>query len=123
MGGKSSSSSEAKTTTIQTDKRIAATDSSRVFSIEGNNNVLTDYDSIREAGAIVLRALDTQSELTQLALGQTGQAVESLSTGADRFLEFADNQTKNQEVRSLKDYLPYLLAGVSVMALSGRIKL
>ena len=126
MGGKSSSSSSSSTSTTQIDKRIAATDSANVITIENKSHgdvLLSDYDAIAAAGDLAMAALNSQAQITLQALGQTGQAVGALGEGTQKAYEFVDDQTRDESNRTLTDVMPWLIGGVSVLALAGAIKI
>jgi hypothetical protein len=120
MGGKSSSSSSARTTTIQTDERVAATDNAnvRTFKIEGSNNQLTDLDAIEKAGELSLAALNASAQIAMQALNQNQSAIDSLANGGEQFLSYVSDAEKDESERSLEKIVPYLLVGVSVVAIA-----
>lgn len=122
MGGKSSSSSSSSTTTVQTDERIAATDSARVITVDGSNNILTDYDAINAAGEAIMAALDLQGEIALKALGQNQQALTTLQTGTDTLLKYKSEADQEKDERLTTKLAPYLLAGVSILALTGNLR-
>ncbi len=123
MGGKSSSSSSNQTTTIQTDERIAATDSATVTTLDGNNNILTDHGAIDKAGELTFEAINTLGQIALQSLTQTSSAVDVLGRSTDSAFEFVDDQNRDEENRTLETIVPYLMAGVAVIALSGGLKL
>lgn len=125
MGGKSSSKSSSSTTTIQSDERIAATDNAnvRAFKIDGSNNVLTDLDAIEKAGTAVLAALDAQTQIAMQALGQNKDAINTLGQGTETLLAYKADADKEKDERLTTKLAPYLLAGVSILALTGNLKL
>ncbi len=123
MGGKSSSSSSSSTTTVQTDERIAATDQANVIKIDGSNNQLTDHEAIAKAGELALETINLAGQVAIASVTQNKATTDTLSETTDRVLTFADEQARDEASRTLQDYLPYLLAGVSVLALTGNLKL
>lgn len=118
MGGSSSSSSSSKTTNNNSDERIAATDSATVTRVEGNDNTVSDFGAIQAAGNLTLEVINTLSEVALKTLTQTQTAVDVLGQSTDTAYEFANYQTQNQQARSLQDSLPWLVAGVSIIALT-----
>ena len=125
MGGRSSSSSASTTTTIQTDERVAATDNAsvRTLKIEGSNNPLTDLDAIDRAGEAILATLESNAQVALSALGQNSQAIQTLGEGAETLLNFKQEAEQDKDERLTTKLAPYLLAGVSVLALTGNLKL
>lgn len=125
MGGRSSSSSSSSssTSTVQTDERIAATDNANVLKVDGSNNTFTDLDAVSKAGELALAALNSQGQIAMQALNQTQAAVDSLGAGADKVFEFVDTQNRDEEQRTLTQLTPWLLVGVSVLALTGSLKI
>ena len=122
MGGKSSSASTTKTETTQTDERIAATDSAQVFTLEGNNNTLTDLGAIEKAGEISFEVINTLGEIALKSLNQTQSAVDVLGINADKTFEFVDQQNTPDDSRTITKLAPWLLVGVSVLAMTGTLK-
>lgn len=120
MGGKSSSSAKTSTTTIQTDERVAATDNAnvRTFKVEGSNNQLTDLDAIEKAGELSLAALNASAQIAMQALNQNQSAIDSLAGGGEQFLNYVSQAEKDESERSLEKIVPYLLVGVSVVAIA-----
>jgi|GEM_PF-3415248 len=122
MGGKSSSSSSSSTSTVQLDERIAATDYARVFKVEGSNNILTDHDAIDAAAEAVMAALDAQTNIALQALGQNQQVMASLQTGTETLLKYKNETDHDKDERLTGKLAPYLLAGVSILALTGNLR-
>lgn len=122
MGGKSSSSSSQSTSTVQTDKRIAATDSAIVTTVEGSNNIITDYEAIEKAGNLTYEAISKIGDIAMQALTQNQSAVDVLKSSTDNAFNFVDNQNRDEESRQLKELAPWLVLGVSVIALSSGFK-
>lgn len=121
MGGKSSSSATTQTQTIQTDERIAATDSA--FVVTGSDNTLTDHGAIDKAGELSFEAINTLGQVALQSLTQTQTTVDTLGQSADRAFEFVDEQNRDEGSRTLTEIMPWLMAGVAVMAISGSISI
>ena len=119
MGGKSSSSASTSTTTVQTDERIAATDSAevRIFKVDGNSNTLTDHEAISQAGALALEALSTTANIALRALDNNKASSDRLGENSDKVLSFVDDQNRDEGSRTVTELAPWLLVGVSVVAL------
>jgi len=124
MGGKSSSSSSSSSTTIQSDERVAATDNANVqtFKLDGSYNTLTDHEAIDKAGELSLAALNSTAQIAMQALNQNQTAIDSLAQGGEQFLSYVSQAEKDPSERSLENIVPYLLVGVSVFAIAGKIK-
>jgi len=121
MGGKSSSSSSNQTTTNQIDERIAATGEAIVIT-DGSEVTFTDQESIKLAGEFGLLALQSNAEIAKAAITNANASADQALGQNDKFLEFADNQAKNDGDRTFIDSLPWLIGGVSILAISGAIK-
>lgn len=123
MGGKSSSKSSSSTTTTQIDERLAATDNASIIDIGSNSDVvLTDQGAIDSAGILALETINQFGAITMQALSQGESAVDVLSQRDQSFLDFADAQNRDDEQRTLENIMPWLIGGVSVLALTGAIK-
>jgi len=122
MGGKSSSKSSSSTSTTQIDGRIAATDDATVTRVNGNNNTTSDFGAIEQAGLLALEAIKSQNDITIEALSQSRGALDTAGKNADKVFEFVDDQNQNEGSRTFQQMLPYLLAGVSVLAFTGKLK-
>lgn len=122
MGGRSKSSSKNETTTNQIDERIAATDSAQVFTLDGNNNTVTDHGAIDKAGNIVFETIELLGEVALKSLDQSKSATETLGFNADKTFEFVDNQNRDENGRTVTEIAPWLILGVSVLAISGAWK-
>lgn len=120
MGGKSSSSSSTSTTTIQTDERIAATDSA--FVNTGSDVVLSDYGAINAAGELGLETIHTLGQVALSSLWQSQNAIDSLKQSADNSFNFVDQQNRDEDSRTITELAPWLMLGVSVLAISGAFK-
>ncbi|MGH1403267.1 MAG: hypothetical protein ACRBDL_03400 [Alphaproteobacteria bacterium] len=123
MGGRSSSSSSSQTQTIQTDKRIAATDSATVITLDGDDNTLTDHGAIDKAGDLSLEVISKLGEVALKSLTQTEATVDVLGQSVDKTFSFVDDQSRDEDARTLSDIMPWLVAGVSILALTGAIKI
>ena len=118
MGGRSSSSSTSQNITTTSDERIAATDNAMVTRISGSNNTLTDHGAVEAAGELTLEVINNLSHLAQQSLNQTKTAIDVLGESTDNAYQFINAETGNDQNQTLTKVLPWLVAGVSVIAIT-----
>lgn len=121
MGGKSSSKGST-TQTYNYDNRIAATDQAvvltggSVFTVNSIDPGLIDLakdigvTSITENSAIAKLALANADTLSTKALAAIG-------SNADKAFQFVDNQRTDEQERTLRTLMPWLIGGASVVAI------
>jgi hypothetical protein len=120
MGGSSKSSSSSSQSTTTRDERIAATDNATVVkdSFQNLTSVTTlDAGAISSNRDITLAVLANAQESVQGAYDAAGGAL-------DKFTEFLTkaNEKSTTETTGATKLAPYLLIGVSVVALSMSLK-
>lgn len=125
MGGSSKSSSASSSSSVASDERVAATDNAsvRLMRINGSGNVLTDYDAIETAGEGLITAINNISDIAMLSLNQNAQTTQQYGQGVDAMLQYKTQADQDKDERLTTKLAPYLLAGVSVLALTGKLKL
>lgn len=122
MGGKSKSQSSTSQSTTTRDERIAATDNATVIK-----------DSLNSLSAITVNTLDagaisSNKDITLAVLANAKQSVndayEAGGAALDKFTEFLTkaNEKTTTETTGAAKLAPYLLIGVSVVALSMSLK-
>lgn len=122
-GGSSKSSSSSSTSTTQIDERLAATDNATILDVSNSSNIsLLDGGAIEGAKEVSLNSINLLGQVTLEALKQGQQAVETVGAAGERVLSFVDEQNRDEGQRTLSEIMPYLVAGVSVLALTGAIK-
>lgn len=115
MGGKSSSKSDQKT--YQYDNRIAATDQAIVLtggsSISFVDAGLVDVarDALSSNEKILLELLDG---VNAFGIG----SLDAIRSNADKAFEFVDKQLQDEEERTARTLIPWLVAGGSIVAIS-----
>ena len=123
MGGKSSSSSSSTTNYI--DERIAATDGA-IVAREGSTVSVLDGGAIKEAFQFGTNALDANSEIVLKALDYANDlglgALKSIGENASQAFDFVDKQRQDEIGRSYRDIMPWLVGGVSVVAIAWAMK-
>lgn len=119
MGGSSKSSSE--TSTYQTDNRIGATDNAVVVA-GGSTLNLTDPGLVALAGD----ALDQNERVLLEVLKGAGSlgitALQSIGSSANKAFDFVDKARTDEDQRTSRTLIPWLVAGASVFAISWAIK-
>lgn len=120
MGGKSSSSSSSSQATNTYDQRIAATDNAVVLKDALNN--LHDVN-ITDGGAIA-----SNEKIALAVIQRAADAVSSTQDAAgmalDKFTEFLTkaNEKSTTDTTGAQKIMPWLTAGVAVIALSSALK-
>ncbi len=130
MGSKSSS--KASTTSTQIDNRIAATDSAVVVA-GGSTLTLTDpgliqlmRDTLEQTGGILGDTISSNEKILLEVLEGAGElsigALQAIGSNADKAFEFVDKQRQDEDQRTARTTLPWLVAGASVLAIAWAIK-
>lgn len=120
MGGSSKSSSSSSQSTTTRDERIAATDNATVIkdSFQNLTSVTTlDAGAISSNRDITLAVLDGAQKTVSQAYEAAGGALDKVT----EFLSKANEKTTTDTTGAQK-LAPWLLVGVSIIALTGAIK-
>lgn len=107
------SSSSSSSRQDQRDERVAATDS----AIVGRDNAIINVtgDNAFEFASDALYMVGDIAREVIIGAGQLSQAAQAT---ADRTLEFVDLQRQDEEQRSLRSSIPWLVGGASVIAIT-----
>ncbi len=115
MGGKSSGKST--TTNNQYDNRIAATDQAIVIA-GGSSITMTDPGLVDFAK----EALSSNENLLEKLLDGVNafgiNALKTVSDNADKSFDFVDKRLQNEEERTARALIPWVVAGGSIVAIS-----
>lgn len=111
------SSSKSSQASNQTDNRIAATDEAIVA--RDNARVTVTADGAFDLG---IEALQGNSELARLAIERAhdlgANSLAAIGSNADKAFEFVDTQRQDEEARTFRQTVPWLVAGASSIAIA-----
>lgn len=120
MGGKSSSSSSTAQTTTTRDERIAATDQAVVIK--------DAFQNLKDISLVDGGAISANRDVTLAVLDGAQNAIlgsfEAAGGALDKFQEFLTkaNEKSTTDTTGAQKLAPWLLVGVSVVAISMAIK-
>ena len=132
MGGSSKSSSHSSTTTNYYDERITGAEGSHIANAtingDGNNVQITDGGAVKDSLAFANNGLNFAGNAVEAALtfslASQNNALEVLEKQGSEQLNFVTTAynsalaaQKSADERLISDIMPYLIGGVSLIAL------